>query len=105
MIDDDDECGTTSGIRIRGETEILRENLHQCHFVRRPLFGLLYQPRMIDDDDDDDDDECGTTSGIRIRRETEILRENLHQCHFVHHKSHMTRARTETGPPRLEAGD
>jgi hypothetical protein len=31
------------------------------HLVLRPLFGLLYQPRMIDDDDD-----CGTTGGMRI---------------------------------------
>jgi hypothetical protein len=27
------------------------------HLARRPLFGLLYQPRMKDDDDDDDDDD------------------------------------------------
>jgi hypothetical protein len=30
--------------------------------VRQPLFGLLYQPQMIDDD------ECGPVSGIRISR-------------------------------------
>jgi hypothetical protein len=30
------------------------------HLVRRPLFGLLYQPRMID--------ECGAVGGIRICR-------------------------------------
>jgi hypothetical protein len=30
--------------------------------VRRPLFGLLYQPRMIDDD------ECGAVSAMRIGR-------------------------------------
>jgi hypothetical protein len=29
--------------------------------VRRPLIGLLYQPRMIDD-------ECGAVSGMRIGR-------------------------------------
>jgi hypothetical protein len=29
--------------------------------VRRPLFGLLYQPRMIDD-------ECGVVGGMRIGR-------------------------------------
>jgi hypothetical protein len=33
------------------------------HFVRRPLIGLFYQPRMIDDDDD-----CGAVGGIRIGR-------------------------------------
>jgi hypothetical protein len=30
--------------------------------VRRPLFDLLYQPRMIDDD------ECGAVGGMRIGR-------------------------------------
>jgi hypothetical protein len=30
--------------------------------VRRPLFGLLYQTRMVDDD------ECGAVAGMRIRR-------------------------------------
>jgi hypothetical protein len=32
--------------------------------VRWPIFGLLYQPRMIDDDDD----ECGVVGGMRIGR-------------------------------------
>jgi hypothetical protein len=32
------------------------------HSVLRPLFGLLYQPRMIDDD------ECGAVGGMRIGR-------------------------------------
>jgi hypothetical protein len=31
------------------------------HFVHRPLIGLLYQPRMIDD-------ECGVVGGMRIGR-------------------------------------
>jgi hypothetical protein len=31
------------------------------HLVRRPLFGLLYQPRVIDD-------ECGAVGGMRIGR-------------------------------------
>jgi hypothetical protein len=37
--------------------------------VRRPLFGLWCQSRMIDDDyvdDDNDDDECGVIGGKRI---------------------------------------
>jgi hypothetical protein len=34
------------------------------HLVRRPLFGLLYQPQMIDHDDDD----CGAIGGMRIGR-------------------------------------
>jgi hypothetical protein len=33
------------------------------HLVLRPLFGLLYQPRMIDDDDDE---ECGAVGGMKI---------------------------------------
>jgi hypothetical protein len=32
------------------------------HLVRRPIFGLLYQPRMIDDG------ECGVVGGMRIGR-------------------------------------
>jgi hypothetical protein len=35
------------------------------HLVLRPLFGLLYQTRMIDDDEDD---ECGAVGGMRIGR-------------------------------------
>jgi hypothetical protein len=45
------------------------------------LFGLLYQPAMIDDD------KCGA---VVIGRGTEVLGVNLPQCHFVCHKSHMT---------------
>jgi hypothetical protein len=30
---DDDECGTVGGMRIAGETEVLGENLPQCHSV------------------------------------------------------------------------
>jgi hypothetical protein len=33
------------------------------HSVHRPLIGLFYQPRMIDDDDD-----CGAIGGMRIGR-------------------------------------
>jgi hypothetical protein len=32
------------------------------HSVRRPLFGLLYQPRMVDEND------CGAVGGMRIAR-------------------------------------
>jgi hypothetical protein len=28
-----DECGAVGGIELRGETEVLGENLPQCHFV------------------------------------------------------------------------
>jgi hypothetical protein len=34
----------------------------------RPLFGLLYQPKMIEEDDVDDDDDCGVISGLQIGR-------------------------------------
>jgi hypothetical protein len=36
------------------------------HLVRRPLTGLLYQPRMIDD-------ECGAVGGMRIGKENRSI--------------------------------
>jgi hypothetical protein len=41
----------------------------------------------------------------RFAGETEVLGENLPQRHFVYHKSRMTRAGLEPGPPRWEASD
>jgi hypothetical protein len=64
----------------------------------RPLFGLLCQPWMVDDD------ECGAVSGMRIGRGNRSIGENLPQCHFVQHKSHMIRPGLEPGPPQWEAG-
>jgi hypothetical protein len=41
----------------------------------------------------------------RLAGETEVLGESLPQRQFVHHKSHMTKAGPESGPPQWEAGD
>jgi hypothetical protein len=40
----------------------------RVHLVRRPLTGLLYQPRMLVDD------ECGTVGGMRIGRGNRSIR-------------------------------
>jgi hypothetical protein len=38
------------------------------HVIRRPLFGLLCQPRMVDDD------ECVAVGGMRIGKENRSIR-------------------------------
>jgi hypothetical protein len=60
------------------------------NFVLRPLIGLLYRARMIDEMEQLVDWEL---SGV-----TEVFGGNLHQCHFVHHKSHTTWPGIESGP-------
>jgi hypothetical protein len=45
----------------------------------------MYQPWMIDDDD-----ECEAVGGMRIGRGNQVLGENLSRRHFVLHESHMT---------------
>jgi hypothetical protein len=62
----------------------------------RPIFGLLYQPRMMIYD------ERGAIVGLT--GETEALGENIPQCRFAHHKCHMTRPGLEPGPPPWEVG-
>jgi hypothetical protein len=65
------------------------------HMICQPLFGLLYQFRMIEDYDVKQSVEC-------VAGETGVLRENLPHCHFAHHIPHMT----WPGPPtnRLSYG-
>jgi hypothetical protein len=41
----------------------------------------------------------------RLAEETEVRGGDLAQHHFVHHKSHLTRAGLEPGPPGFEASD
>jgi hypothetical protein len=66
--------------------------------VPRPLFGLLYQTQMVEDD-------CGQSVECEFAGENEVLGENVLQCHFVNHKFHMTWAGLEPGPPQWEASD
>jgi hypothetical protein len=47
--------------------------------------GLLYQPWMIDDDD-----ECGAVGGMTVGRGNRSTRRKPTPVQFVHHKSHMT---------------
>jgi hypothetical protein len=54
---------------------ILRVGWAWVHLVRRPLFGLLYQPEMLDN-------ECGQSVEWELSGEAEILGKNLPQCHF-----------------------
>jgi hypothetical protein len=61
------------------------------HLVRRPLIGLLYQPRMTD--------EYGAFGGMRTSRGSRSTHRKLAIVHFVHHKSHRNRPGIEPGPP------
>jgi hypothetical protein len=71
------------------------------HLVCRALFGLLYQPRMIDDD------ECGAAGGMRIGRgnQSAVLGENIPWCQFAHRNSNMTWRGLEPKPLLGEASD
>jgi hypothetical protein len=61
------------------------------HLVLRSLFGLLYQPQMIDDGD------CGATGAMRIGSGNRNTRRKLSQCHFLHN-SHINWPELEPGP-------
>jgi hypothetical protein len=51
--------------------------------ARPPLFGLMYHPRMMGDD------ECGEVGGASGRG-AEVVGQSLRQCYFVHQKWRMT---------------
>jgi hypothetical protein len=69
--------------------------------VRLPLFGLSYQPRMTDDDD-----ECGAIGEI-IDRGTKFLKKSCPSATLLKRKPHdLTRAPTRVatlGNQRLAA--
>jgi hypothetical protein len=69
------------------------------HLVHQPLFGMLYQPWMMGDD------ERGAVTGMIGRGNQSNSEENLHQCQSVHHKSHMTWPGFEPRPMRWEASN
>jgi hypothetical protein len=74
-------------------TGIVGVESNWIHSARRPLMGLLCQPRVI---------MMMEKLVGWLTRETEVLGENLPQCRFVHDKPHMLPGR-EPGPPRWEA--
>jgi hypothetical protein len=69
-------------------------NPNWLHSARRPLNGLLYQPRVIM--------MMEKLVEWRLAGETEVLGENLPKRHFVYHKSHLARAAV-VGSQRLTA--
>jgi hypothetical protein len=75
---------------------------HWVHLVRRPLIGLLYQPRVIVDD------ECGAIGGMRIGRGNRSTRRKLVSVPLcpplIPHDLSWARTRTATvGSLRLTA--
>jgi hypothetical protein len=74
------------------------------HLVHRPLFGLLYQPRIMDDD------ECGWISGMRIGRGNRSARRKpapvpLYPPQIPHYLSRARNQAVGMGSQRLTASD
>jgi hypothetical protein len=67
------------------------------HLVLRPLFGLLYQPQMIDY-------ECVAIGGKRIEGEIEVLGENRLSANLSTTNPTWPDPELELGSPRWEAG-
>jgi hypothetical protein len=63
------------------------------HLERRPLFSLLYQPQMMNDD------ECWAV-GVMSGKGNRSTPRNLAHCHFVHHKFHLTWLEPGSNPGR-----
>jgi hypothetical protein len=63
------------------------------------LVGLLYQPRMIDDD------ECGAVCGMRIGRGNRSTGRKPAPVPFYRPQFHLTLPGLEPVPPRWEARD
>jgi hypothetical protein len=69
---------------------------HRVRLLRRPVFGLLYQPRWWT---------ISVEQSVeQLARETEVFSENLPECQFVYHKSHISWPCPKPGTPLLEAG-
>jgi hypothetical protein len=56
-----------NGLALRFSSEFHGVGWDWVHLVRRPLFGLLYHPRMLHD-------ECGAVGGMRIGKGNRSIR-------------------------------
>jgi hypothetical protein len=67
-----------------------------AHLVRRPLTGLLYQPRAMS---------MEQSVEWELAGEIKVLGENLPQRHYIQYELYVTWPGLEPGAPRWEAGD